>query len=323
MTLRDAVGAIGATGTVIHESAPAERVVGAAYRAMFEHTSEGVLFSTPDGRITAANPAASALLGIGAEEICRIGMAGLVDAEDPRWELALAERKRSGSSVGVVRFRRGDGRMVDIEATTRQFRDPEGAVQVLNILHDIAGRLALEREMEELSARLLELAQSDELTGLQNRRGLTVAGNRLLQFADSRRTDIGVLFADVENVMELNERLGHHAGDAALQAVARALSVTFSRSDVLARIGGAQFLVLALHLSEHHCGTVTRRIEAHLADPGTTEFVGAEVAVSFGWTTRHAGDRWSLADLVARSDWAMLEAREARQAVRGAALHHP
>ena len=131
--------------------------------------------------------------------------------------------------------------------------------------------------MEELSARLLELAQSDELTGLQNRRGLTVAGNRLLQFADSRRADIGVLFADVENVMELNERLGHHAGDAALQAVARALSVTFSRSDVLARIGGAQFLVLALNLSEPHCGTVTRRIEAHLADPATTEFVGAEV----------------------------------------------
>jgi len=304
---------------VIHESVPAERVESTAYRAMFEHTSEGVLFSTPDGRITAANPAATDLLGLSADEICRIGMAGLVDADDPRWDLALAERNRSGSSVGVVRFRRGDGRMIDMEATTRQFRDAAGAVQILHILHDIAGRLAIEREMEELSARLLELAQSDELTGLQNRRGLTVAGNRLLQFADRQHADIGVLFADVENVMELNERLGHHAGDAALQAVARALSVAFGRSDVLARIGGAQFLVLALNPREPDCGTVTRRVEAHLADPGTTEFVGAEVAVSFGWATRRAGDRSSLVDLVARSDWAMLEARAARQAARGTA----
>ena len=53
-----------------------------------------------------------------------------------------------------------------------------------------------------------------------------------------------VLFVDVGNVQELNERIGHHAGDAALQAVARALAVTFRKRDVLARIGGTQFLAL-------------------------------------------------------------------------------
>jgi diguanylate cyclase (GGDEF)-like protein/PAS domain S-box-containing protein len=302
---------------MIHEIVPADRVRIAAYHAMFEHTSEGVLFSTPDGRITAANPAAAALLALDAEEICRLGMAGLVDQEDPRWGLALAERGRSGSWVGMVRFRRGDGRMVDMEATTRQFRDSEGALQILSILHDVAGRLAIEREMAELSARLLELAQGDELTGFQNRRGLLVAGNRLLQFADRQESDVRVLFADVENVQDLNERLGLQAGDAALQAVARALAVAFRKSDVLARIRGTQFLALALHLSETDCATITRRVEAHLADPGTREFVGAAVGVSFGWTTRQAGDRSTLAELMARSDWAMLEAKEAREAARG------
>ena len=206
----------------MHETVPDERAGMAAYHAMFEHTSEGVLFSTQDGRITAANPAASTLLGLGAEEICQLGMAGLVDHEDPRWGLALAERDRSGFWVGMLRLRRGDGRMVDMEATTRVFRDSEGAVQVLSILHDIAGRLAIEREMEELSARLLELSQGDELTGLHNRRGLLVAGNRLLQFADCEGAAVQALFADVENVQELNDRLGLRGGDAALEAVARA-----------------------------------------------------------------------------------------------------
>jgi len=301
---------------VIHEIVPAERVGIAAYHAMFEHTSEGVLFSTPDGRITAANPAAAALLGLGRDEICRLGMAGLVDHEDPRWGLAIAERDRSGSWVGMVRFRRGGGRMVEVEATTRKFCDPEGAVQILSILHDVAGRLAVEREMEDLSARLLELAQGDELTGFQNRRGLLVAGNRLLQVADREESDVRVLFADVENVQELNERLGLHAGDAALQAVARALSVAFRKGDVLARIGGTQFLALARDLREADCATVMRRIQAHLADPGTTEYVGGTVGVSFGWTTRQAGDPASLAELVTRSDRGMLEAKEARRAAR-------
>ena len=305
---------------VIDQTVPGERVGIAAYHAMFEHTSEGVLFGTPDGRITAANPAASALLGLSAQQICGLGMAGLVDHEDPRWDIALAERNRTGSWVGMVRFRRGDGRMVDMEATTRQFRDAGGAVRILSILHDAASRLAIEREMEELSVRLLELSQGDELTGFQNRRGLLVAGNRLLQVADREDFDVQILFADVENVQELNDRLGLHAGDAALQAVARALSVAFRKGDVLSRIGGTQFLVLALNLSEPDCTTITRRIEAHLADPSTTAFVGAAVGVSFGWTTRQAGERSLLAELVARSDWAMLEARDARLAARGS-LH--
>ena len=221
--------------------------------------------STPPRACSSPRPAAAspppirpprALLGLGRDEIRRLGMAGLVDHEDPRWGLAIAERDRSGSWVGMVRFRRGDGRMVDMETTTRTFRDGDGAVQILSILHDAAGRLAIEREMEELSARLLELAQADELTGFQNRRGLLVAGNRLLKVADREESDVQVLFADVENVQELNERLGLHAGDAALQAVARALSVAFRTSDVLARIGGTQFLVLALDLREADCATV-------------------------------------------------------------------
>ena len=115
-------------------------------------------------------------------------------------------------------------------------------------------------------------------------------------------------------MQELNERLGHQAGDAALQAVARALSVTFRKNDVLARIGGTQFLVLTLHLDESDGATMTGRIREHLGAPDTREFVGAPVEVCCGWTTRQGGDRTSLEDLMARSDWAMLESREGRRA---------
>ena len=95
---------------------------------LFVHSSEGVLFCTQEGRITAANPAACAMLDMTAEAICALGRDGLVDQEDPRWAIAVAERERTGSAVGVARLRRGDGRFIEIEMTALQFRD-EGAVR--------------------------------------------------------------------------------------------------------------------------------------------------------------------------------------------------
>ena len=150
----------------------------------------------------------------------------------------------------MARLRRGDGRFIEIEMTAVHFRDEDGAAQTCCILHDMTGRLAVERELEELSARLLQLSRGDELTGFQNRRGLIATGTQLLQFADRQDAPVHALFVDVDNVQQLNERLGHQAGDAALQAVARALSVTFRKNDVLARIGGTQFLVLTLQLDD-------------------------------------------------------------------------
>ena len=209
-------------------------------QVLFAHNPEGVLISTPDGRITAANPAACALLDLTADEICHLGHDGIFDREDPRWRLAVAERDRTGSSTDVARVRRGDGRYIEIETTARVFHGENGAVQILHLLHDISGRVAVEREIEELSARLLELSHGDELTGFHNRRGLIASGTRLLQVADRQAADVHILYVDVGNVKELNERLGHRAGDAALQAVARALSVTFRKHDVLCRIGGTK-----------------------------------------------------------------------------------
>ena len=174
-------------------------------------------------------------------------------------------------------MRRGDGRYTEIETTARVFHGESGAVQILHLLHDISGRVAVEREIEELSARLLELSHGDELTGFHNRRGLIASGTRLLQVADRQAVDVHILYVDVGNVKELNERLGHRAGDAALQAVARALSVTFRKHDVLCRIGGTEFLVLAFNLAEQESMAITSHIRHHLAAPETTAFVGGEV----------------------------------------------
>ncbi len=300
---------------VVHDT---DTVGLAAYRVLFAHSSDGVLFCTQDGRITSANPAACSMLDLPAEQIFSLGRDGLIDQEDPRWGIAVAERERTGTSVGVARLRRGDGRFVEIELTALDYRGEDGTPQTCCILRDLTGRMAVERELEELSARLLLLSRGDELTGFQNRRGLVASGTQLLQLADRQCAPVHALFVDVGNVQELNDRLGHQAGDAALQAVARALSVTFRKNDVLARVGGTQFLVLTLHVDNADYAGLIRRFRAHLNAPETREFVGAAVKVRCGWTTRYSGERTSLEELMARSDGAMVQARDDRQTPFGA-----
>ena len=276
-----------------------------ASHVLFESTSEGVLFSSADGTVQAANRAAGTTLDRDPDEMAGLtleGPDGLADQEDPRWSILAAERDRTGSAVGVVRLRRGDGRFADFEVTLRSFQAEDGSAQCCTMVRDIAGRMAVEREMEELSARLLQLSRVDDLTGFQNRRGLITAGTDLLQRADREDALVSVLYVDVRNVKELNERLGHSAGDAALQAVARALTVTFHRSDVLARVGGTTFAVLSLDVARAGVDTVVACIRAHLRAPDTVAFIGAGVEVAFGSTTRYPDEPTSLEDLVTRAD---------------------
>ena len=67
------------------------------------------------------------MLDMSAEEICALGRDQLVDQEDPRWTLAVAERERTGSAVGRGPPAPGDGRFIEIEMSTVQFRAEDGA----------------------------------------------------------------------------------------------------------------------------------------------------------------------------------------------------
>ena len=95
--------------------------------------------------------------------------------------------------------------------------------------------------------------------------------------------------------------MGHEAGDAALQAVARALRVTFRKSDVVSRIGGTLFTVLALDLHEEDRSSVEKRIMEHLTNAETVRYVGDLIDVRLGWSTRSPGDQTSLEELIGRA----------------------
>ena len=114
-----------------------------------------------------------------------------------------------------------------------------------------SARLELELVRRQLAARndvLAARASTDPLTGLANRSGLTERLGLALEEARRTQTNVGIVFIDLDGFKEVNDRYGHTAGDELLDIVARRLNVHRRANDVLARVGGDEFVVLLADL---------------------------------------------------------------------------
>ena len=157
-------------------------------------------------------------------------------------------------------------------------------------------------------AALEELAKSDALTGLANRRELL---RQLHQMLDRHRYSdhVAILFCDLDNLKQINDGLGHHAGDIVLIAVAERLKTILRRDDVPARVGGDEFAVALAGIVdvEHALETadkVRRAIAEVVAMPDVPDVTAtASIGVALG---RPGEDP---ADLLRRADEAMYDAK--------------
>lgn len=107
---------------------------------------------------------------------------------------------------------------------------------VLALQHEINVRRNLEIELQNLSF-------TDELTGLHNRRGFFALVEHQFIIAKRNKKDVVMLYADLDNFKMVNDRFGHNEGDILLRAVANILKSTFRESDIIARIGGDEFVI--------------------------------------------------------------------------------
>ena len=118
------------------------------------------------------------------------------------------------------------------------------------------------RAQEERIQLLERMAQSDELTGLANRRGFAVAFDRELARARRDSSCGGVLvMVDLDGFKEINDRWGHAAGDAYLRAVAQVLQKSVRAVDVVARLGGDEFALLLTQMGEESGAAHLTRLE--------------------------------------------------------------
>jgi PAS domain S-box-containing protein len=148
------------TNQDVTASKKAEKVVlenEAKYRSIFENSLDAILLTEADGHILAANPAACSIFKMTEKQICEKGRFGIVDLSDPRLDILLAERQRTGKAKGETTFVRGDGSKFPGEASSLVFTDAHGALRTSMVIRDISERKKAE-EKQLLTSQSLQQA---------------------------------------------------------------------------------------------------------------------------------------------------------------------
>src|SRR6266404_288589 len=157
-----------------------------------------------------------------------------------------------------------------------------------------------------LDRELRNLALTDDLTCLYNRRGFFAAATQQLKLALRTGKGLLLLFCDVDNLKKINDTYGHREGDLALVRTAGALEKSFRGSDILSRLGGDEFVVLALETSNQTQEVMLRRLQKNLKKVSASES-RFELSLSVGVARFDPKHTISLGELMVQADKAMYE----------------
>ncbi|HEV2286842.1 MAG TPA: EAL domain-containing protein [Steroidobacteraceae bacterium] len=213
----------------------------ARFRTVFDSVTEGIFVSEPDsGRFLEINPSGCAMFGYTREELLGLDTAALSSGMPPytredvgRW---IAKARAAGPQTFEWQCRGKDGRIFWAEICVRLAVFGRADV-VLATLRDIGERKQAER-------RIRRMARQDALTGLPNRGVFVDAVDGAIARAAREDSAFAVLFLDLDHFKDVNDTLGHPAGDDLLRGVAARLRGAVRDSDIVARFGGDEFAVL-------------------------------------------------------------------------------
>ena len=172
-------------------------------------------------------------------------------------------------------------------------------------------RYAIERH--RLLTALRSLSLIDGLTELYNRRGFNDLGEQYLKLAGRSSRSASLIYLDIDRFKTINDTLGHHVGDRALLSVADTLRDTFRRFDIIARMGGDEFAVLAFETSEDNADTLVERLRAELTEVNETTRERFQLSVSIGLARYDGDDAVSLEDLLGQAAAAMHQGKRKKR----------
>ena len=186
---------------------------------------------------------------------------------------------------------------------------PSDLAVLLGEIERLQGELTAERaRVKELEAA----ADIDPLTGVFNRRGFERELKRSLAYVDRYWTRAALVYVDLDGFKPVNDRHGHAAGDAILQAIGGTLTRSVRGSDTVARLGGDEFGLILWNLSEADAARKARALEATITETGI-EWDGAMVSVGASVGFAMLGPSDDLTAAMAAADRAMYARKAARK----------
>ncbi len=279
----------------------------ARFQQVVQHAASITLLLDVDGMVRAVNGAFTRLLHHDPTNVIGRSLA------------AFADEASSIALEGALATCIATGRRVSVEAMMRLAESPgpgEGSLPVhfelVNLLDDpvVAGLVVTGHDVSELYVarqELERLARHDSLTGLPNRAVALQHLDHLLHL----QAPVGVVFVDLDRFKPVNDRFGHEAGDELLQAVAARLTSSVRSSDVVARIGGDEFVVIASGIADRAAAeAMVRHLEQVLTEPFTLTAGSVQIGASLGVAIAEPGS--TVVGLMADADQAMYSTKAAR-----------
>jgi len=178
------------------------------------------------------------------------------------------------------------------------------------------------KKREEAEEAIRALSITDELTGLHNRRGFLSLAGQQLKLADRNKRGILLYFADLDGLKWINDTLGHEEGDKALIETAAVLKETFRTSDIIARLGGDEYAVLALDTNEANSAIFTARLQSLIDKRNHQENRRYRLSISAGCSYYDPENPVSMDELIASADKLMYEQKQNKKRLlpQGASL---
>lgn len=166
-------------------------------------------------------------------------------------------------------------------------------------------------ELEKANDRLRSLSLTDELTGLNNRRGFMILATGLLKFARRAGHPLCLLYIDMDSLKHINDTLGHAEGDIALTHFSHILTETFRDSDVIARLGGDEFVILTIGASQGDLAGIQTRLQGNVDTYNLQSVRGYALSFSLGviWVDLNS----TMEALLAQADAAMYKHKQSRK----------
>ncbi len=269
------------------------------YRTIIQAALDGFWRVNREGRLLEVNDAYCRMSGYSAQELLAMFIPDLElsDSTD-----GLAAHIQKIMVQGEDRFEskhiRKDGRIFDIEVIVQSC--PSDAGQFVVFLRDITDRKKAEEDLKTLSLK-------DELTGLYNRRGFFTLAEQGLKTAQRMGIEMLLIFGDLDNMKRINDTFGHKEGDQALVDASQILRKTFRGSDIIARIGGDEFVILAMNKLETSAEKLISRFEQVLTEHHLQTKRSYPLSLSLGIAYFDPQNPCSLDVLLAQADKLMYE----------------
>ena len=234
----------------------------------FMHSREAILITDRDNRIVTVNPAFSKLTGYAESEVMGRDPGMLSSGRTTREEYQVMWRAIAEQDFwqGELWDRRKDGGIYPKWVAISSIRDAQG--QVCNYIAHFTD-ISAERAAEE---QLQHLAHHDALTGLFNRVSLKMRLDQAIAQARRDNDRIALLFIDLDRFKIINDTLGHHIGDKLLIEVAKRLRDSVRESDIVARFGGDEFVVMLNGVEKTSAAAmVAEKLVRNIGDPYVIE----------------------------------------------------